>query len=126
MDRTYTLTQIESPDWLELKAEGDFTEENFLPYWEDVAERCTESGRTQLLLWCGKTTGRFSTSYIYRFAESIAANPHLRAMKIAFLEENASAQTVEDMEFAENATRNRGLNMMMFFERPKAEAWLHA
>jgi hypothetical protein len=99
---------------------GEFNVEAGKQCVDRMTEACQEYGRSRVLLDCRKMTGEMPIFSRFQVAEYGASKRYTIAQMALVVR----PEIVLPDNFVENVAVNRGMNMKLFTDIDKAEAWL--
>ena len=117
----YDLEFIQKPTHLHFIVRGQNTIENVKGYLAQVLKECIARGCDRVLIEENLQGPRLGTFDVFEIASEGRSWTQKAIRRIAYVDVNA----VDDqMKFAENVARNRGLPMAVFSSVATAETWL--
>ncbi len=120
---SYELSYKHEPDYLYVQATGIRTVQNIVDMSKDFLAKCGKHRYSKALVDMSGMTGIFSTTEIYKMGtgDLLELWRTTGRLKISIIDLEANR---EQFEFMENVTFNLGINLRIFTDVDKAEAWL--
>ncbi len=121
LDRSYSLTQIDNPDYLHFRLEGVWSEETSNMVVREIAGIVDSSEHSHVLLDCSHQVVQTSLSFDFLSVKSLVSTRFGRLAGIALVE---SSEDKERSEFLELVARNRYMNLRVFCSEADAKSWI--
>ena len=117
----YQLEIIEKPTYLHFIVTGQNSKETILGYAEEILQECTARNKFRVLIEEHLDGPRLSITDVFELVMNVTSRQRGLFKVIAYVDVNAVDNS---MKFAEDASVNRALPLVVFSNVADAEKWL--